>query len=1177
MAQTVKLRRSASPGTPPTTSQLALGELAINTYDGKLFLKKNVSGTESIVEIGANNLADTFHVYEYSVSSNTTVFSGADDNSHTLSYTTGSPPRIAVYLNGLLLDWGTDFTATNGTSVTLTSAAVSGDLVQIQAYKSTVVAGSNLMFADSIKAQFGDDGDLEIHHDGSNSYIADVGTGSLNIDTNGLGMSFRHTGSNPAKNMAQMTQYGVTLNYDGTTKLTTTAAGATITGALTTSGSITAGGDIIADDSNSTTNPTITFDGHTDSGFSISDYGNGTDQINIIRDGGAMALINQAGITSNANVYTASTSAFRNYGGTWAGTTGVAGNGFYFLNTANSNTTKAMELSHDGSVLFPGEIRSNTRLKSDMITGIQQTGSFIDFDDDTTYGTNGVTVSSLSTLSLMFDTNNNDSHTFDVYGNGQSTAYLTIDNNGDLSILSAKLTFKEITGSDNYTQIKKTNTGSNLALVSQESIYMMLDGNDDQTNRSFQIKKNADAPGSGSALFVVEENGNVTSYANVASATMSTTGDTDFGGRGDFAKDLRIRGDGGTGNLGVVRFSTNSNNLLMIDPANDGNNAFTFSSSGDLTVPGNLTVNGSTTTLNTATLTVDDLNITVADGAASASAANGAGLTVAGANATLTYDSTQDRWNMNKGLELIGTPLVIGTGTTDVGRFENQSGAASLYAYTNRAIKFGNDTNGTHMYIAGDGDIGFGTSSPTADGIHLVKDNPVIRIQEGDVTNGYGEIRFNSTSLRFRSRNNTSHGSIRFEGNNGTDTVEFARFNQAGNLGIGVNNPSSPLHIQNDADYLANFKSTDTTAGIILTDSGSQARMLNSNGHLVFLADRNNEVGSSSIRFNLDTAAFSASDSTMLLNSTGLGIGTSSPGSMLDITMPNLAGGNTGNGITVSDDGADLKLEIRKGTGGVNADRRLALYEDGGNYPLYLQEEGGNVGIGVPVSRATRAKLDVNGSINIETASSIALDQDTYTDTAILIPRGTFIRSNTTGDYQRNLIGHNGTTGNGSLQIGQQGTSIITDIIMYPGSSGNIRFYGSGSEDVRFTSNGRVGIGNTSPKARLQVEEYGIETTETSTSATTQTAIHTMSASDFRSARFTIQVTNSTDSTYHTTEILMVHDGTTANITEFGKVFTANEEATFTADISSGNVRLLATPATTDSMEFKVVCHSITV
>ncbi len=51
MAQTIKLRRSATADATPTTSQLALGELAINTNDGKLFIKKNVSGTESIVEI----------------------------------------------------------------------------------------------------------------------------------------------------------------------------------------------------------------------------------------------------------------------------------------------------------------------------------------------------------------------------------------------------------------------------------------------------------------------------------------------------------------------------------------------------------------------------------------------------------------------------------------------------------------------------------------------------------------------------------------------------------------------------------------------------------------------------------------------------------------------------------------------------------------------------------------------------------------------------------------------------------------------------------------------------------------------------------------------------------------------------------------------------------------------
>ncbi len=53
MANTVKMKQSAVAGKVPTTAQLALGELAINTVDGKLFLKRNVSGTETIVDVTA--------------------------------------------------------------------------------------------------------------------------------------------------------------------------------------------------------------------------------------------------------------------------------------------------------------------------------------------------------------------------------------------------------------------------------------------------------------------------------------------------------------------------------------------------------------------------------------------------------------------------------------------------------------------------------------------------------------------------------------------------------------------------------------------------------------------------------------------------------------------------------------------------------------------------------------------------------------------------------------------------------------------------------------------------------------------------------------------------------------------------------------------------------------------
>ena len=51
MAQTIKLKRSSVSGNTPSTSDLELGEVAINTYDGKMFIKKN-DGSDSIVEIG---------------------------------------------------------------------------------------------------------------------------------------------------------------------------------------------------------------------------------------------------------------------------------------------------------------------------------------------------------------------------------------------------------------------------------------------------------------------------------------------------------------------------------------------------------------------------------------------------------------------------------------------------------------------------------------------------------------------------------------------------------------------------------------------------------------------------------------------------------------------------------------------------------------------------------------------------------------------------------------------------------------------------------------------------------------------------------------------------------------------------------------------------------------------
>jgi hypothetical protein len=129
-----------------------------------------------------------------------------------------------------------------------------------------------------------------------------------------------------------------------------------------------------------------------------------------------------------------------------------------------------------------------------------------------------------------------------------------------------------------------------------------------------------------------------------------TTNQTTFNLLNNTATTVNAFGSGTTINIGAATGTTTVNN--------------------NLTVTGNLIVNGTTTTLNTATLDVEDLNITLALGAPSAAAANGAGLTVAGASATLLYASANDSWNFNK---LLTAPSLqntsIGTVTRAGGNF----------------------------------------------------------------------------------------------------------------------------------------------------------------------------------------------------------------------------------------------------------------------------------------------------------------------------------------------------------------------------------------------------------------------------------------------------------------------------------------------------------------------------
>ena len=115
-AYTVKLKRSANAGGIPTTSDLALGELAVNTTDGKLFTKKSVNGTESIVTLGGSvwdasgtNIFATGKDLGLGVTSPLSVFHIKDDAARILFHNDNTG---AAASNGLLLGLGASHDAT---------------------------------------------------------------------------------------------------------------------------------------------------------------------------------------------------------------------------------------------------------------------------------------------------------------------------------------------------------------------------------------------------------------------------------------------------------------------------------------------------------------------------------------------------------------------------------------------------------------------------------------------------------------------------------------------------------------------------------------------------------------------------------------------------------------------------------------------------------------------------------------------------------------------------------------------------------------------------------------------------------------------------------------------------------------------------------------------------------
>lgn len=125
---------------------------------------------------------------------------------------------------------------------------------------------------------------------------------------------------------------------------------------------------------------------------------------------------------------------------------------------------------------------------------------------------------------------------------------------------------------------------------------------------------------------------------------------------------------------------------FTIDPAAVGDNT------GTVVIAGNLQVDGTTTTVNSTTMDVADLNITVASGAANAAAADGAGITIAGAAATITYNAGTDAIDVNKALTASSLAVSGTTSLKDireaVGEDTSTTGVVTLHCAAQGVFNF---------------------------------------------------------------------------------------------------------------------------------------------------------------------------------------------------------------------------------------------------------------------------------------------------------------------------------------------------------------------------------------------------------------------------------------------------------------------------------------------------------
>jgi hypothetical protein len=984
----------------------------------------------------------------------------------------------------------------------------------VKAYVDSQVSsagGTGISFADNEKAKFGDGLDLEIYHDGSNSYVSDVGTGNLILKGGGQILL-----KSPAdENMIIANGNGaVSLWYDNALKLATTSTGIDVTGTATMDGLTVDGGATLIGTTplvlqrnltptgagsgapalqfKMVTTGTTYVTGAQIQGLSDAAWGAGDAPMYLsfrtVADG-TSTLLERMRISNNGDISfyedTGTTAKFfwdASAESLGIGTTSpesilhIEGNGVDSLRFGNigPSLNSALRISRDDT-----SITSGNPLGYLEFGGKDSTG---------TVDTAHAYIAGVASGTHAAGDNPTDL-TFGTTPNGSSTISerMRIDSLGNVGI-----------GTTSPEGTLHVENASNNALImdAPANRYNAIGFQTAGVDKWWLGRADSDQI-AGDAFFIGVDNGNVTDAGGLSSKLVIDSSGSVGIGTTSPATTLDVAGSGAEI---AIRDTRNQSWTIGDTVASLGFYSDDASGSSGSTL--NL-ARGAIDLVTTSTFGSTHDMVFKTRGDVTTSALERLRITSSGRVGIGTTSPSQ-------ALDVVGA-IKVSDGILNAGA----AGSASVFNEDGTTADFRVESSGnTHMLFVDGGlnRVGIGTSSP-ASTLEISKNDQTngatlsitnsfeggswtagdtvgtvdFRVDDGSTTEKIrGQIKvFDDTSV---STTYPAYNAMSFSTGNLNTLNERMRIDSSGRVGIGTTSPDNKLHVNSGTtNTVATFESTDATARIVLKDNSGQVHLNGIGDNLTF--------GTSS----------SGTERLRITSSGNVGIGTSSPSAGLQVakgssTIP-AAGASTSSacfGNDASDDNYGVVVGANSnGVGYISSQRTDGTAT---TYNLSIQPNGGNVGIGTtsPAFGAISTGIEVEGTtagIRLQGATTGALELYHNNGLSTIDSRvatgGSKLAFNTEGS-ERMRIDSSGRVGigtsspteklqvNGKIKVSNGGNLFIdstaTDVNFAATGSQLMRFETNGSERLRITNTGNVGIGTTSPNYKLEINHTGADT-----------------------------------------------------------------------------------------------------